>query len=247
MILSEIIEQLQVGEFAQISFGGKAGVIEGDTVKTMVLHINLGLANLYKRFNIKKGRVVIRLDPEISTYAITSANSVTREGVSKKFVMDSLQARFKDDINKIEKIFWEHDNTEVPINDASCPTTIFTSTLNTLEMPRDFLKPMVGVLLDERKNNRLVLDYRAGYFPSFKITDIAIPEVTKFDFPDMYLEALLYFVASRVHNPIGMSQEFHQGNNYAAKYEAECQRLEQLGMQMNHVQEGSLFRRKGWV
>jgi hypothetical protein len=39
------------------------------------------------------------------------------------------------------------------------------------------------------------------------------------------MQALMYFVASRAHNPAGMSNEFHAGNTWYAKYEGECMRL----------------------
>lgn len=256
MLLSEIIEQLQVGEFSQLSFGGGTGKLTTDAdYKAVVLHVNLALSTLYKRFNIKKGKLVLGITPQYSTYKVLSANSVHREGVSLKYVLDPIDDRFKDDINKIEKLYWEHDSVILPLNEANNPYSINNRTLTTLDIPRKYLdglklKDKIDPLEpDVYLNNRLVLEYRAGYFPSYKLTDLAIPEVTKFDFPDMYLEAVLYFVASRVHNPIGLVGDsgFHQGNNYAAKFEAECQRIEQMGLQMDQTSISTRFQRNGWV
>lgn len=256
MLLSEIIEQLQVGEFSQLSFGGGTGKLTtDDDYKAVVLHVNLALSTLYKRFNIKQGKVVLGITPEYSTYKVLSANSVLRSGVSLKYVLDTPDDRFKDDINKIEKVYWEHEPTLLPLNVFNNPYSLSNRTLTTLDVPRKYLdalklKEKVDPLdPDEYENNRLVLEYRAGYFPSFKITDLAIPEVTNFEFPDMYLEAVLYFVASRVHNPIGLVGDsgFHQGNNYAAKFEAECQRIEQMGLQMDRTSVNTRFQQNGWV
>lgn len=255
MLLRELIDQLSVGEFAQISLGGGAGIISTDEdYKKVMLHANLAASALYKRFNIKRGRVVLKITPTISSYAVKSSNSVLKPA-GGKYVMDTLQNKFQDDINKIEKIYWEHNGEEVPLNEIDRSDSVVNSTLLTLEFPQEILKklrlkPKADPSdADEWENNRLVVEYRAGYFPSVKLTDIAVPEVTVIDIPDMYLEALLYFVASRVHNPIGLVGEsgFHQGNNFAAKYEAECQRLEYAGLQMDYTNPHLRFRQNGWV
>lgn len=255
MLLSEIIAQLQVGEFSQISFGSGAGKLVTDAdYKAVMLHVNLGLSALYKRFNIKRDTVVLKLNPKISMYQITSANSVRKGGVSKQYILDADKV-FKDDINKIEKVYWRHNQEEIPLNETNNRKGVMTPTLTSLAVPQTILDSLKMVKKDDPsdpddwENSELVLEYRAGYFPSVKITDIAVPEVTKFDFPDMYTEALLYFIASRVHNPIGLSGNtgFHQGNNYAAKFEAECQRIESSGLQVDYATVHTRFRANGWV
>ena len=67
------------------------------------------------------------------------------------------------------------------------------------------------------------------------------------ELPDAYLEALLYFVASRINNPIGMTNEFHAGNSYAAKYEQECARLEMLNLEVDQGYQNTRLRAGGWV
>jgi len=65
--------------------------------------------------------------------------------------------------------------------------------------------------------------------------------------PDSHLEALLFFVASRVNNPIGMTNEFNAGNSYAAKFEAACQALEEQGLQVDQDSQNTRLHRGGWV
>lgn len=244
MLLSEILDQLSVGEFSQISFGGKPGVLSDSNAEQMMLHINLGMSNLYKRFNIKTGTVKIQLKPDQYVYEIHSKNSVNKNGNSDQTVLDTLLHPFKDDINKIEKISAK-SGTIFDLNDEGNSSSIFTPTMSTIEVPEWTIKE-----LDTPKSDtitQLTVLYRAGYFPSVKLGDIAVPEITEVDIPPLYLEALLYFVASRVHNPIGMVSEFHQGNNYAAKFEAECQRIEMLGLQPHRINTMDKIRRNGWV
>ena len=70
---------------------------------------------------------------------------------------------------------------------------------------------------------------------------------TEIELPYSHLEALLYFIASRVHNPIGMANEFHAGNSWAAKYEHECVRLEQLNLRVDQGEDNTNFCRNGWI
>jgi hypothetical protein len=57
----------------------------------------------------------------------------------------------------------------------------------------------------------------------------------------------LYFVASRVHNPIGMTNEFHAGNSYAAKYEQACMLLDMKNLQVDQGSENTKLRDRGFV
>ena len=56
MLLSDIFEQLTMGEVSQLSLGGtnEGGVLPQDYPK-IVPHINLALTEIYKRFNLKTG------------------------------------------------------------------------------------------------------------------------------------------------------------------------------------------------
>ena len=67
------------------------------------------------------------------------------------------------------------------------------------------------------------------------------------DLPYQYLEALCYFIASRINNPMGMTNEFHAGNSYAAKYEMACLALERDNIRVDQVSQPDRIGRNGWV
>jgi hypothetical protein len=73
------------------------------------------------------------------------------------------------------------------------------------------------------------------------------PDNVEVELPDSHLEPLLLFVASRVHNPIGMSNEFHAGNSYYAKYEASCQQIELLNLLVDQGSQNTRHAANGWV
>ena len=223
MKLQEIFDQLTYGELSQLSIGGgEAGVINETNYPRVLAHINLGLTALYKRFNLKEKRIVIALQPDVDTYQLNV-----------------------DDILKIEKVITDSE-FELGLNQDSDAYSCFTPTLTTLRLPK-VLMYQGGDLPDEYITAGLTVVYRANH-PKLVIRfGMLRPEATNVELPSSHLQALLYFVASRAHNPIGMTNEFNAGNNWNAKYEAACQELEFQGLQVERGVNNFKLHWNGWV
>lgn len=138
------------------------------------------------------------------------------------------------DILKVERVMTA-DELELPLNDHADSGSVFTTSMSSLRIPKDLDTPS------------LTVTYRANH-PKLKTT-FGLFDPTRIDIqlPESHLEALLYYVASRVHNPIGMGQEFNSGNTYYAKYEAACQALEIEGLEIDQGGSNTRARRNGWV
>lgn len=235
MQLQEIFDQLSAGEFSQLSIGGAPqGVIDERNHARVVGHINLGLTALYRRFNLKEGKLILRLQEGQTKYQLHSKFAVAGDSDEPvRYIIDSEADPFRDDIIKVEKVL--ADGKPLGLNDAADPDSVTTPTSLTLEVPAS-----LGV-------QDLTVVYR-GNHPKLVVEDGYIDtEDTWVELPETHLMALLYYVASRVHNPIGMSNEFHAGNSYAAKYEAECRELEGKGLQVDLTQSNERLRRNGWA
>lgn len=247
MKLKYILQQLTVGEFSQVNFGSGPGVIDENSYTTLMAHLNLALSALYKRFKIKEGFINVKLDESIDLYTLNSKHSFLTPvlpGVPK-YLLDTPSNPFINNANKIERIV-SMQGADFPLDVPNNKFSFRMVSLNSFIAPPAVFKEQSA--LDERyKGDVVTVYYRVGHTPLTDRVVFVEPEVTEIDIPDIYVEALLYFIASRVHNPIGMSNEFHEGNNYAAKYEAECQRLESKGLQMNDSLDLSRFTRNGWV
>lgn len=252
MKLETVFNQLATGELSQLSIGGKpAGVIDDTNYEKILPHIELGLTALYKRFAIKRDRLVIELQPGQTMYELDSkyalSNKRSRELV--RYIIDTPEYPFKDNMQKVEQVISDH-GFGYSVNDNNSAWSIKTPRALLLEVPAIFLPWTVGNrdIPDRMKTRFLTVHYRAlpdaikvcsGY------VDLCRVEI---DLEVTHLEALLYYVASRVHNPVGMTNEFHTGNSYYAKYEAACQELERLDI--GGVDQGghnTNFRRNGWV
>lgn len=256
MKLQDVFDQLSYGELSQISIGGgKPGIIEEATWPRVLAHVQLGLTALYKRFILKEGRVKIALVNDLETYRMHSDYSIhsLRRPLEAHYLMDSLTARFSDDILKIERVLtdYRYDDREgrrheVGLNNLADEYSVFTPNLTTLKVPLDIVGHGWDLPLALKTDNLEVV-YRANHPKIVIPIGYFEPTRTDIELPESHLMALCYFIASRVHNPIGMTNEFHAGNSYAAKYEAECAELENEGLEINTGSQSTRLRRGGWA
>lgn len=223
MKLSEVFSQLAYGELSQLALGEITDEeLNEEAFAPLLAHVNMGLLALYKRFNLKEGRLVVTIDPLSTEYKLAAT-----------------------DLLKIERV-QTAEGTDLALNDGNDPLSCFTPQMGTLRIASDLAR-QVSSLPDKYRTGSLIVVYRAAHGRVVGRGGVIIPETIELDLPYSHLEALLYFVASRVHNPIGMVNEFNAGNNYAAKYEVECQRLEALNLENDEATENTRIERNGWV
>lgn len=248
MKLQDIFDQLATGEFSQMSIGGSAaGVIEESNWPRVINHINLGLIDLYKRFNLKEGRIKLLLQPGVTTYAIKSAYAVHNRGSreSVRYLEDSEAQPFKDDIQKIEKVLTD-SGFELGLNDSSDPYSVFTPSAFVLRVPEIIVDGSVDIP-DQLNTGNLMLVYRASHPRIVQGVGYFDPARVEIELPDSHLEALLFYIASRANNPVGMTNEFHAGNSYYAKYLASCQALKDVNLHVDQGSQNTRLQRNGWV
>jgi hypothetical protein len=235
--LSQVYEQLSIGELSQVKLGGEEGVIPEDKYRAVNNHLLLGLTALYKRFNLKQNSLIIQLQADQDRYALHSKYAVNGKNTTApvRWIIDTLAAPFRDDIIKINTV--RGDNGDViPLNDYLNADSVFTPTMDSLRVPSNL---EAGTFLS--------VEYQANHPNFMACSNYVDPTRTLIELPATHLQALLYFVASRVHNPIGMGQEFNAGNNWAARYEQECQRLEGDGHDIDDAAQVPRAKRNGWV
>lgn len=236
MKLQEIFDQLSAGELSQLSIGGEAaGEINESNYARVLNHINLALTALYRRFNLKRRVIELEIQENQTDYLLHSkfAVSSTTSTEPVRYIKDSSADPFLDDIIKVEGVK-DQLGCALTLNDAADPLSVLTPRALVLHVPLDL------------KAESLKVEYRANHqkiliTPQFNPSDIEI------ELPDTHLSALLYNIASRVNNPIGMSNEFHAGNSYAAKYEMECLELEAKGLQVDFGETPNRLKKNGWA
>lgn len=248
MKLKDIFDQLSYNEISLLSVGGEdQGVISEKNYPQLVAHVNLGLTALFKRFNLKEGEVSLYLFPTIEHYLLDSrfliGNTRSREPV--RYLKDSLVQPFKDDLLKVERVFVD-SGYWLPLNDKADALSVHTPRTKLLTVPKDIITKS-NDLPSQYKTSQLKLVYRANH-PQIKIPlGYFDPARVEVELPDSYMEALLYFIAARINTPKGLTEEGNIGNNWYAKYETECQRLEEQNLEIDQGVSNTRLIRAGWV
>lgn len=161
-----------------------------------------------------------------------------REGRTTVYVSPGIRSYTvnADDILKIEKVL-NTDGTEIPINQGDEAGGIHTTSYNSFLVGED-------VVL----GSELTVIYRANHAALSVRDSEKDPERISVHLPRTHLEALLYFIASRIVNPTGFeAQGMHEGNNYYTKFERACQVLENGGYKITQQEEKPRIQRMGWV
>jgi len=252
MKLEDIYFQLAYGELRNIALGnGLLGAVtEGEGIPAanyakLLPFVQLGLTELHKRFPLKENTITVTLQPSQVIYPLTIAYAVSNTATTgTKHITDTTLAPFRDDLMQIERVYgtYEGKSYEIPLNEIDNPESIRTTAYNVLLLPDD---TETAPWLLETTTLRVV--YRADHPAINKYMANAAPGVTEIFLPPSHLEPLLYYIASRQHNPIGISNEFHEGNNYFAKFEASCALLESTGLTARGNDGNSKLDRRGFV
>jgi len=248
MNLKEVFDQLTYGELSQISIGGgTAGQIRPDDYPKIVAHINLGLTAIYKRFNLKVGRIKLELQDDQLEYHLASKYAVSNREYrsTTKYIKDSTASPFLDDIVKVEYVFAD-SGYEFAVNNAVDVYSMNTPSQRVLVVPADIVAKK-DTLEEELKTDNLQIVYRAAH-PKIVFDDGDLdPEETFLELPETHLEPLLFFVASRVHTPAGIGGEDNTGNTYFQRYELSCQELENQNLQVDKGAQYNRLQKGGWV
>lgn len=117
---------------------------------------------------------------------------------------------------------------------------IMTPTPNSIEVPKSF------------KPGWLTVEYRATPRRMKKVEDDGLydPAYIYIDLPYVYLNALIFYIASRITSPnmVGVNQSYSEGSNYYQKYISACAILVDQGQDIEQGQASEdRFTRHGFV
>jgi hypothetical protein len=198
-------------------------------------NVELGLTELHKRFLLRERTLIIEVTAGKQTYVLdprySASNTSSRE--TNKYIQDVGDV-FKGGLFKVERVY-DADDVELPLDDHNEESSVRTSSFNTLLLPDDYSSTVLKVVC--RTDHEPIKSYMVE----------GVAQQIEISLPGTHLLALLLFVASRLLNPVGMSDTFHEGNNYAAKFEAECERLTDTNFALQRQYEATRFTNNGWV
>lgn len=233
MTLQDIFDQLIYGELSQLALTEDNELNANDRQK-LIPHIKLGLTELHKRFLLRERNVKVNMVTDQLTYVLHSDYAESNSKAVSPYLADTSDP-FTDDVLKIERIFNDEDE-EMILNKPDNEYSIRTTSPTTMLIPVQ--DPTTEYVTVYYRADHPTIDQYAYLQPANKVT---------INLPPGYLEPLLYYVASRVMNPIGLTPEFHEGNNYYAKFEAAVQRLKDINLDIDTEHENTKFTNRGFV
>lgn len=237
MKLSEVFEMLQYGELANVSVSGNIDEevdIRTEDYPLLISHINLALTDLHTKFNLKEKEVVIQQYADIPYYELDSKYAVTNTESSEeiKYIVDNVYSPFIDDVLRINAAF-DEKGCELPINDENQCNSIFLNSYKRIQVP--YPNP----------ENAIWLTYRANH----EKLSMSNPDLdADVNIPAYCVEALLSYVASRVHSQRTAQDAQGLSVNLMAKYQMICDQIEEKNVLHNSPSNTNFkLGERGWV
>lgn len=236
--LADIFDDLETGELSQYSFSGELDAVTGVQQKdypALIRHINRGLLALHTRFCLKEREVAVNLDPIIAFYILDSkyaqSNADSTEPV--KYIMDTVDNPFTDDIIRIQEVY-DEDGSKLPVNDNNNDMSVFLPNYKTMQVPFP------------AANTTLFITYRAKHATiDDEVVDTSLVQI---EIPDYCIEPLLSYVTSRVYSSSADQNKQALSASFMAKYEMQCKSLEDYNVLHNTPNETNIkLDEGGWV
>lgn len=255
MKLIDVYNQLAYGELRQVALGTGSIDATSDTVpkenfvKLFPL-VQAGLTELHKRFLLRERELIVTLvtptpkSQVVYMLHIDFAATNDKSDEDPKYITDTVALPFENDLMRVERIYgtWHEKEYEIPLNQYNNAESIRTTDFNRLLLPDDIL---TAPWLIETKTLRIV--YRADHPAITPAKANSSPLATEIFLPPTHLEALTFYIASRVLNPAGSDNEFHEGNNYMVKFEAAVAQLKTENFDVDNEYENDKLNQRGFV
>lgn len=238
MTLQDVYDYLLTGELSQVFMGEKDDFdcVSAESLKKLWSSVDLALTALYTRFLLEEKTLTLELTEAQRRYLIDVryAKSNTDSDAPVKYIAD-LDMPYQSDLLRIEQVF-DPEGEEQTLNVENEPCAFMTPNHRTLVVPTDYTEDSV------------TLHYRANHPKVERNLAESSPDLVEIELPTTHLQALMYYVAARTVTPVGMTSEFHDGNNYWALYENTCAGLEARNFTVDLERStANRFKQNGWV
>lgn len=227
MTVADVIDDAKYGELSQLGVVKKLdnAATKADGEKQILSYINLGLIELYKRFNLRTEETVITMVEGQSLYTLDLAN-VYHDPDNLGGYLDALPG----ELNMVLGAFNEIGNP-YPLNDETDPLSVNTPMYNVIQIPN----PVAG--------EGVFIIYRAAPDRLVWQEDVSLINVP---ISPALLEALLHYIGYRGHGSVDGSIQAENNTHYM-RFDASCKRVTALGLVTMDALMGNNVQEKGFV
>ena len=235
MKLKAIVEQLKYGELGRLNLGmnSKEGV-SAYNYPEIISAINLGLIDLYARFDLKSRYTFIKQENHITIYELDKkyAETNTTSTETYKYIKDTVDNPFTGAILKIQDVFNE-SGVKYTLNDDTDTNSLYTPTITSIQVPVP------------NSNNTLCVTYIAGP-EELELTGENVLEQEIY-LPVLLTKCLVLFVASRIISNMPMLEAKSRSAEMYSKYLASVMEAESFGVRIGDNTKSTKLECNGWV
>lgn len=236
--LKELFNLMATGEFSNIALSRTdTGSLHEQDYEKVIGHLNLGILEIYKRFKFLQNELTLHTDPRVNKYYLRT----DRVAASHNMNLNTYIAEPEDEEGCLNII-------EV--------TGVFNSAGDEYKMNNRFLTPSIVQMAPDILRIKgletpeiLTVAYQACPTEILLDDDFELEDVVV-QIPKTILEALLYYVASRVYKPTGSNESTQNADksaSYQQQYELACQKLALYGLDTQDDDEPDNFTERGWA
>ena len=234
MNIERLFEKLSYGELSNLSMSVEgSGTIDENAQPRILNFANEGLSSLFSQFNLLEKQLVLELREGISNYQLKSEFAYSKHDSNSEndwFILDSDDEPFLDDIILITEVMASNGDS-LPINDPSCPESVFTPQEKLLQVPRILL------------GSALSVKYRANH-PLLTMEDLT-QEIL---LPLVLEKALTSWIAYNVYSSMNGPENSSKAQEYMSMFTSICNNAESMNLVNNSSgSSNSRFVRGGWV
>ncbi len=210
-------------------------VILPEQYNKVIVIINRGLTEIYRKLNIKTSIVKVQTVKDKGLY-----NLVVNEALSNNsngYIVDSIDAPFMGDISQLISLYV--DDKVYPLG-----TTGVTSECSVRVMKNDQI-----LVPKDLQGKLLTFFYQAKHptIPVFINPEEGILSSINIELDSNYLELLLLYIGSKLYTPVQNTSALSQGDNYTLKYNNALNQILVDGTVPSHQERIDFFLANGFV
>lgn len=237
IMLKDLFGLLATGEFSNIALsrGDTGGINESEYAK-VIGHINLALIELHKRLKLLEGELLLSVDPTLEIYYLQDDRVTMGTPNKTRYIQLTTGQDMGLNIIEVTGIFDSLGN-EMAINNRHTIPSIIQLSSDSLRITKA-ADPIVLSIVYQACPPSIILD------DSFDLESIQL------NIPSTIIEAILYYVASRVYRPTGANNSTANADKsigYQQQYELACQKFELFGLGIQNCDRENKFENDGWA
>jgi len=218
MTVNYVVEMAKLGELKGIAVANKD--------ESILSYLNLGMIELYKRFQLATSEVVLTMGKdgtEVGEDYTKISDTIYKLPSNCMSITAAYDEIEKDEVGVIDNV--------IPINDESNPLSIMMVGYNTIQIPIATAGAHISIIYQANPTVVTIADYNGD---------------VELELPSTLLEALLMYIGYRAHGVV-KGKDSADTASHRKEFEASCGRANLLGLVVTEDYTSKDVSKKGFI